>query len=356
MLQKKEAVAPSENGESSAKKEYEYVSSLAQKVLTLAEEHTNPPYPKSYEVLYTYFSGHNSNLRKLADEIIAEKGSLTREDLERIYSETLDSPGKFHDVQLDTGKKLNSELDEISTLVEKYMTANTEYSSCLNESVRDLSSVESAGDLKGMIANLIRENENMRDQTLELSKSLENSKGQIYDLKMCLTAAIEDSMKDPLTDIGNRRWLERSLSKVLETSDFNIEKYCLVLIDLDHFKKINDTFGHLVGDKVLRYFGSILNKSIKGQNICARYGGEEFAILLSGYELDKAVGFMNEIRKKLEGSNLVLSNTKKSIGTVTASFGVTTVKNGDTMEELLDRADELLYSAKSAGRNQVVSG
>ena len=127
MLQRAEQIESSNVNELAMDKEYKHVSSLAEKVMSLTHEYQSPPYPKSYEVLFTYFSGANPKLRQMTDKLIASNGHLTREDLDAIYKETLDAQGRFEEVQLETGQKLNGELDEISDLVEKYMSANSSY-------------------------------------------------------------------------------------------------------------------------------------------------------------------------------------------------------------------------------------
>lgn len=336
--------------------EFSKAAGLAEKTLKLANDHLCAPYPKVYEVLYTYVSGHNTRLNSMVDEVLSENKEANKTELEAIHREVLDPVSKFQDVLLDTGQKLDGELTDITALTEKYISTNDNYQSTLNRSVESLKTSDSTQDLSEKILELIQENERMRDQTMELTESLEKSKEQIDDLKMCLSAAIDESMKDQLTGLGNRRWLERNFRIILENAGAGVERYCIVLLDIDRFKKINDTFGHLVGDKVLKYFGRIIQNNVRNDDICARFGGEEFCIILKKANIRQAEEVMENLRQQLEKSNLVLANSKTEIGTVTASFGITSLKTDDTLEGVLERVDGLLYEAKETGRNRIVCG
>jgi diguanylate cyclase len=131
--------------------------------------------------------------------------------------------------------------------------------------------------------------------------------------------------------------------------------FSVLLTDIDHFKKFNDTFGHLTGDQVLRLVALALKNNLKGQDVAARYGGEEFAVLLPKTGLAAAETVANHIRTAVMSKELLRRSTNESLGRVTISLGVATWKAGDTVPSLLERADMCLYSAKHAGRNCVVT-
>ena len=139
---------------------------------------------------------------------------------------------------------------------------------------------------------------------------------------------------------------------MMRTADDN-PKFALVLLDIDHFKKVNDNYGHLLGDKVIRFVGSIMKNCVKGKDMVSRYGGEEFAILLPDTGHEGALVVAENIRASIEAGKLVRSDTRKPIGTITASLGVAQYQAGESNEEFIARADEALYYAKGNGRNQV---
>jgi len=126
------------------------------------------------------------------------------------------------------------------------------------------------------------------------------------------------------------------------------------MIDIDHFKIFNDTYGHLTGDQVLRLVGQALKQTIKGQDIMARYGGEEFAVVLPSTTLRHAVGVAENIRRTVTSKELKKKSTGEILGRVTVSIGVSALKPDEEMDSLIERADGCLYAAKRSGRNRVI--
>jgi diguanylate cyclase len=162
-------------------------------------------------------------------------------------------------------------------------------------------------------------------------------------------------MLDAVTHLKNRHWLEANLPREVKTaSEFN-EPLCVIMADVDHFKKINDTFGHAVGDEILRRFGELLSKNIKGRDTAVRFGGEEFVVVLPHTQIEGADNLGEQIRNELQSKKWMHHKTGKPIGTVTASFGIAQLRPGDGPDSLLERADAKLYEAKAAGRNCVKS-
>ncbi len=129
---------------------------------------------------------------------------------------------------------------------------------------------------------------------------------------------------------------------------------CLLLMDIDHFKKFNDTFGHQVGDEVLKVVARTLKEGVKGRDTPARYGGEEFAVILPQTSLKNAVVVAEQIRTTLASRKLQNRKTGADYGFVTLSIGVSKYRFGESLEALIQRADEALYLGKNRGRNRVV--
>ncbi|OPX94042.1 MAG: Response regulator PleD [Pelotomaculum sp. PtaB.Bin104] len=157
---------------------------------------------------------------------------------------------------------------------------------------------------------------------------------------------IKENSTDPLTGVANRRQLEKYLSQVLgKTTPLS-----LVMLDIDHFKKVNDTYGHQVGDEVLQHFARTVQKAIRPGDFVARYGGEEFTIICRA-ALDNAVSVAERVRQAVESTP---ANTSAGEVRITSSQGVAEYKEGDTAKALKERADTALYEAKETGRNRVV--
>jgi diguanylate cyclase len=127
------------------------------------------------------------------------------------------------------------------------------------------------------------------------------------------------------------------------------------MTDVDHFKKFNDTYGHLTGDQVLRLVAMSVKQNVKGQDIAARYGGEEFVVVLPNTVLRAAITVADHVRRAVMTKELMKRSTGEHLGRVTISIGVAALRDGDTPQSLIERADTCLYAAKRAGRNRVIS-
>lgn len=161
------------------------------------------------------------------------------------------------------------------------------------------------------------------------------------------------SIRDALTGLFNRRYLEESLIKEVSRAQRNQHSIGIIMIDIDHFKKFNDTFGHDAGDYVLQAVGNLLKQSIRGSDIACRYGGEELTLIFPELSLQETTNRAEIIREAI--AQLKLSRNGQFLGTLTASLGVATFpEHGTTGAAVIQSADAALYRAKAAGRNQVI--
>lgn len=158
----------------------------------------------------------------------------------------------------------------------------------------------------------------------------------------------ELSLRDALTGVYNRRFLDDCLQDAIDMSCKDKNEFCLLMLDIDHFKKINDTYGHGFGDQVLSECAKAIQSILRSGDIIARYGGEEFVIILFS---DAKINYAN-VAERIRQS--ISSLRFKNDLTVTVSIGVTKFLTGDTIESLLNRADRGMYNAKKAGRNRIV--
>ena len=162
------------------------------------------------------------------------------------------------------------------------------------------------------------------------------------------------SIRDPLTGLYNRRFLSEWLEREISRSRRNGSSFAVLMLDLDHFKRFNDAFGHQSGDLALREVCALLQQSVRGSDVVCRYGGEEIAVLLPDSELEHAMRVGEKIREQIE--RLSVHRNGEALGALTVSVGAAVYpRNGSTVEEVLDAADVALYTAKNAGRNRVVS-
>lgn len=175
----------------------------------------------------------------------------------------------------------------------------------------------------------------------------------VFPLKNALAykAALDSAFTDPLTGAMNRAAMNQALTREIELAKRQDTNLSVILIDADHFKKINDNHGHSHGDEVLKILAKIAKETIRQSDVLYRYGGEEFLVLLGQTDTSGATHLADRIREHVEALDTI--NGKKS--DVTVSLGVTTLNANDDCKSLFDRADKALYQAKSAGRNRTVT-
>lgn len=163
----------------------------------------------------------------------------------------------------------------------------------------------------------------------------------------------QQSIRDPLTSLFNRRYLEESLEREVSRAERKEQSLGIIMLDVDHFKRFNDTFGHDAGDTLLRELGLFLTKNIRGSDIACRFGGEEFLIILPEASLEVTVQRAELIREGIKHLNL--HNRNQQLGTITVSLGVAIFpQNGMTGEIVIQAADTALYQAKALGRDRVI--
>jgi diguanylate cyclase len=254
-----------------------------------------------------------------------------------------------------TVEKVDRVLRSLSRLLRSHLTETDAFSERLQGASTRLAQHNHSGPLKEIVMALIDDNRHMRDRLSELRNQLEDSRLQILQLQNNLERSEEAGMRDVVTQIGNRRFFEATFAEELERARRTGADFCLALADLDRFKLVNDRFGHLVGDRLLRLFAEILAQSVRGQDRVARFGGEEFAVMLPGTGLSEAVEAVERIRKILESKHWTVEPSGESVGKVTVSIGVAKLKASETGADLLRRVDAHLYDAKARGRNCVVA-
>jgi diguanylate cyclase (GGDEF)-like protein/PAS domain S-box-containing protein len=171
------------------------------------------------------------------------------------------------------------------------------------------------------------------------------------DLEEMVIELHTQASQDPLTKVANRAELDRTLPKFVDTCKSKRRPGCIIICDIDFFKRINDTFGHSAGDEALKVFASVLKNESRESDLVARYGGEEFVILCDNCDLQSAVRVAESIRSRLQRTSIGVLKGKL----ITASFGVAEVRSADVAEEPLDRADRALLEAKQTGRDRVVT-
>jgi diguanylate cyclase len=252
-------------------------------------------------------------------------------------------------------EKVDRILQKVARVLQAHVSDHESFSERLDGHNRRLSRHESAGPIKEIVLALIDDNRDMRDRLDNVRNQLEESRLQVVRLQTNLERAEEAGLRDVVTAIGNRRFFDAAFMEEVEKAQRLGDNICLALADIDKFKHVNDRFGHMVGDRLLRLFANILVQNVRGQDKVARFGGEEFALIFPGARLNEAVSAVERIRVVLESKQWTIEPSGERVGKVTASFGVCRLRADDSPSDLLQRVDERLYEAKVQGRNRVIA-
>jgi diguanylate cyclase len=309
--------------------------------------------PRNYEIWFNYATGYNPSLNQFINRTLKEKGTLAEPDLEHIFSCYIASTRMSDRIDAVNGSLLNEIKQLLETVGAAGNSAST-YTESLADAAEKLSGAQDHETLSAIIERLLFGARETQASNKMLEASLSASQQEIEQLQESLQAVRAESMTDPLTTLSNRKFFDQGLARAIAESKQKNEPLSLLMCDIDHFKKFNDSYGHLTGDQVLRLVAISVKHNVKGQDIAARYGGEEFVIALPNTSLQSANTVAEHIRRAVMTKELVKRSTGENLGRVTLSLGAAVLHAQDTVQTLIERADKCLYAAKRNGRNRVI--
>jgi len=296
---------------------------------------------------------YNPALNKTINDTLARKGNLASAELEAIHTAYVSSSRLTQ--QLDSfGAKVVDEIEQVMAMIDAAVGSATTYTESLADATSQLGHTGDREGLRAIVESLVSTTKEIERSNLALEARLKASKQEINELQQNLETVRHESLTDPLTSLANRKYFDQALAKAMAQAAGKGETLSLTLIDIDHFKSCNDTYGHLTGDQVLRLVALCIQQNVKGKDIAARYGGEEFAIILPNTALRQGLTVADHIRRAVMGKELMKRSSRESLGRVTISVEVAGWRRGDTAQTLLERTDSCLYAAKRGGRNRVV--
>ncbi len=326
---------------------------LANRVFEKIKEHDAIPNPVHYTVIYEAIQNIDPKLSQQIQKVM-EAGNYSNDAADTFFNELISSYLFQH---LPT-QQVETLLKNLLGQIEKWIETSRLNQETVVNGINHLSDCDIPDSIKECLHDEILPSiKAMLRCTEDLQNGANEASGEIKQLKMELEQANLIAKTDELTNIPNRRGLNEAAEQMLERTQLEEDfTFSLIILDIDFFKAINDEFGHLVGDSVLRYLAKQLHKETKGKDFVARLGGEEFIILLPHTNLENAMHVAESLRAKIETTKLKVTAYKKDLQ-LTVSCGVATFdQNHDkNIDEMIGRADKALYSAKSTGRNNVKS-
>ncbi|WP_296816170.1 diguanylate cyclase [Brevundimonas sp.] len=323
---------------------------LAKNALQSMERAGVWPTPLNFELWLYYLGQPDSALAKELDRILRD-GALTEEESERLATEFLPRARLSEEIR-DAGAQLSRELTSVAGAIAEAQRSQAAYGETLAEADQGLEAAD-APQVKQVIQTLTRATVQAREENSALEQRLAASTKEVAKLREHLEQVRRDAMTDALTNLANRKAFDDELERRCAEAAEAGEPLTLAVLDVDHFKRFNDTWGHQTGDQVLRYVASVLSRVASPPRVAARYGGEEFAVIFPGASAAGAEALMEAVRREIGSRQLKRRSTNDELGAVTISIGVAHWKPGETPACLLGRADEALYASKRGGRDRV---
>ena len=333
----------------------ERAAGFARDALAWLNERNVPPTPDNFKLAYTYVEGQNVELRRGFDALMAV-GSKFDADTMSAQHQRYFPTGSDNETMAEFSAKISTEVGSVLQLLAKASQDHSDYKQTLSSASGELESTRLAEDgIKALVNKMIGATRAMETRTQELEGKLQTSSQEIAELRDRLEATQQDTIRDHLTGIPNRRAFDTELRTSIEATRESAEPLSLVMFDVDHFKQFNDTWGHQTGDQVLRLVANCIADNARHSDTTTRFGGEEFAVIMPATALADAVHWANQICSIVRSKRLIKKSTGGKLGVVTISAGVVKHKPGETDVQFVRRADLCLYGAKHAGRDRVVS-
>lgn len=323
---------------------------LARRALEAMEANQVWPTALNFELWVHYIASRESELAAEIDALIKAREPFTEAVGEQLAAQFLPK-AKLNGEILEAGQTLSKELDSVSRAIESARESSEAYGQQLATASESLDG-EDAHAIKSMVESLTVATRKVREENHALESQLHDTTAELGRLREHLEQVRRDAMTDALSGLSNRKAFDEALERACGQADLSGETVTLAVLDIDHFKSFNDTWGHQTGDQVIRYVASVIGRSSPSPRVSARYGGEEFAIVFPGESARTALAVLESVREEVSSRILKRRSTNEDLGAITISAGIAERKAGEGPASLVERADGALYASKRGGRNR----
>jgi len=320
-------------------------------VIPMLSRQKLPPTPINYAVFYSYLSGNSQALNSIIDDFFNQKKPLNLAIMLELYekyvngTDTIEQQDK---IQLALEKILTETSDEVQQI-----SCNAQnFDDSISKHADTLLETPDTEATSLVLQQVLQDTRDMVRNNLDMQTRMQETNNEISRVRAELESVKAIAEKDALTGLKNRGFFDKTIDDIVYSD--KQKNASLIIFDIDHFKRINDSFGHLVGDRVIRYVSALLLQIIGKNEHIARFGGEEFAILLANTNKDELTSLCNKVRIAMGNSKLQRKDSGETIGKVTLSAGITCLKSDDSVDSFIERADKALYEAKETGRNKII--
>jgi len=307
--------------------------------------------PITFTIWYEYAAGINPKLHAAMEQLLLDKQEIDDAIAARLYMEHIAATDEA------AMRRIGGEFQRMLGGIEQSASATGERAGRYTEQLETLTAALLSDDVAQITPRIDEARvgtEEMKHSAQALQQQVISSQHEITKLRNDLDRARGEALTDPLTGILNRKGFDQRLKALFDEPAAPGRVHCLVMLDIDHFKKVNDAHGHVMGDRVIQGLGEILRRAV-GDGPCsaARYGGEEFALVMPHCTLDEALALAEQTRNRAKTMKIRNRNTQEVMFTITISGGVAALRPGDDAAAFIARADAALYRSKQDGRDRV---
>jgi diguanylate cyclase len=309
--------------------------------------------PRSFALWYNFTAAESGLLTAAVNKKLARTGKLTPQEVDELYTAHI-SPAGTSDKVDRLGAQVADEIEQVVAMIAAAEGSASDYSANLANVSHRLGTTSDRAGVRAIVEGLVLATKDMEGANAKLQHQLQAMLEEIAQLRREIETIRDESLTDALTSLGNRKYFNSALEKSVAEAHAAPAELSLLLADVDHFKNINDTYGHVVGDRVLRFVAMAFKEMLKGKDISARYGGEEFAVILPATPIGPALAVAEQLRQAVMKGELIKRSTGEKHSALTISIGVAALHPGASAQSLIEAADVCLYAAKRSGRNCVV--
>ena len=334
-----------------AELDFEDAKGFADRAIELMVQQAVPPTPNNFAVWFNYCLGTPPDLKRTIDILLGNKRKFDTTVCADLLSTYLGHPAG-----VAIAKNVSAQLESVMADARKFLnTAISDNRTHIREIGDVADGVENGLDPRTLVESLMTALASAATRASTLENNFSEASVELDTIRNSLKEAEERAKTDMLTGLANRRALEEffrgAQMRAMEIED----PLSILLLDIDHFKKFNDNYGHAVGDQVIRLIASVLRKQVRDRDLAARYGGEELIAVLPSADLETCRVVAERIRGTIAECRITRRSTGEFLPDITVSIGVASFRPGESMAELIERCDRALYRAKALGRNRTVT-
>ena len=312
------------------------------------------PTPLNYEIFLHCVKDPEGALAKELARLASIGEPLTELVSEELAATYLPK-ARLNEQIKDAGDQLSKELEAVAAAIDTAQKSSSDYGQTLADVSKELSTSDMAPALQTIVQTLSSATRQVQRQNQTLESQLKESTSEVNRLREHLEQVRRDASTDALTNLANRKAFDEELERGCAEAASSGQPLTLAVIDIDHFKNFNDTWGHQTGDQVIRYVASVIARMAPPPRLAARYGGEEFGLIFPGESAAMVRKTLEGIREEVCSRILRRRSTNEELGAVSVSAGYAERHPRESLHSLMERADAALYDSKRAGRNRVTA-